>query len=327
MEIATFLRKCKRNIVHFLLVLLGVIEKKAAISAKSKRNKSISGIVIAISLMVLGWLALPSFWFWVCWEIIAGVCVTRGCIAEWHLLRFPAKPGFKAEHRASELRAILAVSIGVTMELIGVGHSVKEGARLEALASQANEQVAILSNQTAQLVQSNLSASLQIEELRSNNLVLEKQLLDIRRRASPRFMNFDWDAFVQALKGKPKKRVELLYQKDDVEGFEFAREINNALKLANWTVSAFRPVVEEDIQGGPGLFPTNAPLVFRAGAGLDSLSFVVNDEDFSRADNPNNSFGAFLMALRAAGVNTSGSTRRDSTIPNDLIRFIVGPKF
>lgn len=47
------------------------------------------------------------------------------------MFKTAAKPGHEDHHRHRELQFILAVAIGVTMELIGLGHAIPEAIKLE----------------------------------------------------------------------------------------------------------------------------------------------------------------------------------------------------
>src|SRR5437867_1852433 len=92
----------------------------------SKIPKIISGILATISLAVTGFVLLPSFWFWVCWEIAAAGLVALGCIGEWYMFCNPAKEGHELHHRRREMQFITAVAIGVFMEFLALGHVIPE---------------------------------------------------------------------------------------------------------------------------------------------------------------------------------------------------------
>lgn len=218
--------------------MVGVIEKKKTISPKSRRNRIISGTIIAILLIVTGALLLPSFWFWVCWEILAALLVARGCIAEWYLFRFPAASGMKTQHRASELKAIAAVAIGVTMEVFGVSHSIREGIKMEAKISDVEL--------------TNARTSLRIEELRRANNELDKEAAnakgraaelelataEINRQAASRALTPDQDrTLVKELVKTPSNSVTVITAVGDPESSDFADDFEAALVRARWSIS------------------------------------------------------------------------------------------
>jgi hypothetical protein len=110
----------------------------------SKTPKIISGIVATMSLIALDFVLLPSFWFWVSLEFSAAVLVAYGCVGEWYLHHHPAgrKKVEKEAHHKQESRYILSVALGVTMELFLLGHSIREGIKLEDKVSEANKRTA-----------------------------------------------------------------------------------------------------------------------------------------------------------------------------------------
>jgi len=141
---------------------VNVIFQKVQTVIKSKIPKIICGILATISIPVIGFILLPSFWFWVCWEIVAAGLVAVGCCGEWYMFFNPAKEGHESHHRRRELQFITAVAIGVFMEFLALGHAIPEVMRLE-------KDVAVSKERTEQLVSKNLV-------LRSNVVALEIRL-------------------------------------------------------------------------------------------------------------------------------------------------------
>jgi hypothetical protein len=125
---------------------------------KSKTPKIISGIIATISLIVALFVFLSPFWFWVSFEIIAAVLVAVGCFGEWWLHHHPAGLERRAKdiHHSLESKIIGMVAIGVFMELFALGHSIREGVKLENKLAEANERASTNELKVAELMHENL---------------------------------------------------------------------------------------------------------------------------------------------------------------------------
>jgi hypothetical protein len=148
----------------------------------SKPAKIVSGILVAISIAVIGFFALSRFWFWVAWEVLAAALVAVGCGGEWWLFIHPSSDDNSVAHRRRELQCISIVAIGVAMELLALFHAIPEAMRLEKDVAAANERTILVQS-------NNVSLSLRIEELRSTNLVLRTELakLELKLKPSPHY--------------------------------------------------------------------------------------------------------------------------------------------
>jgi len=134
-----------------------------------KLQGKICGIIIAILIVVFVFLKISgSVWFWNSWEIFASLLVAIGCLGEWYLFKKTPQNGLESHHRKIELLCLYAVAIGVTLEFLGLFHAIPEAVRLE-------KDVAQIGTTNAHLVTSNLLLSWQVEQLRSNNFVLQKE--------------------------------------------------------------------------------------------------------------------------------------------------------
>ena len=119
-----------------------MIFQKAQTRNKATVPKMICGIIATISVVVFGFLSLSPFWFWTGLEIIAGLLVAGGCWGEWYLFKNPADESdvsAKHLHHSREVRCIIAVAIGVTVEFAALAHSIPEAVRLEKNVASANE--------------------------------------------------------------------------------------------------------------------------------------------------------------------------------------------
>ena len=136
-------------------------------AAKSNIPKIISGIAITILIIALGWFLIPTFWFWIAFEIFAGMLVASGCLGEWYLHHHPAgkKKREKDEHHKLESRYIAMVAVGVTMEFFVLAHSIQAGIDLE-------NDVAVAQNESAEAKERSILAE-------SNNLVSSEKLIEL----------------------------------------------------------------------------------------------------------------------------------------------------
>jgi hypothetical protein len=185
------------------------LNKKSA-----KIPKIICGIIIAIFIVAVGYFLLSAFWFWTSLEIIGGAAVAIGCIGELYLFVNPVDENDefkKSHHRRRELQCITAVAMGVTIEFIALFHAISEGVRLEK----------------------------QVEVLRKQNYELKNEQL----KKGERFA-LALDVFSNALKGKPKSPVEVLWSDD--EGWTFGKKITNGLMQAGWSLVNLRPINADD---------------------------------------------------------------------------------
>lgn len=171
---------------------------------KSKIPKIICGVFATISIAVLAFLALPSLWFWVCWEIIAAALVAVGCGGEWYLFQNAAKEGHESLRRRRELQFIAVVAIGVTLEFIALIHAIPEALRRE--------------REIRQLESNNLV-------LRSNVVTLELMLQD--RKISPAKR----EKLIECLRKAPKGPILIAW--DIASGPKYIQESRNyAVEIA-----------------------------------------------------------------------------------------------
>lgn len=96
-------------------------------------------IIATISIAAIGYVSLSAFWFWICWVFVGAGLVATGCFGELYLFANPAEKGHESHHRWRELQFIAAVSIGVTMDFIGLFHDIPEAIRLEKDVATAYE--------------------------------------------------------------------------------------------------------------------------------------------------------------------------------------------
>jgi hypothetical protein len=184
-------------------------------------------------------------------------------------------------------------------------------AEADAKAADANKVAAETRERAAKLEKEAAQARLEVETIKLS-----------------RFETLNTDEFRKQLHGKPKARVELLFQKDDVDSYMFARAIKSCLDAEGWPTST-RPIREEDLKDSQ--IDKEAPTSVRAGVNLGGIAYVAKKHAPSDDNDPVN---VLLRALTSArtfpGTTvTSGAFggTYDPAFPDDLIRIIVGPRF
>jgi hypothetical protein len=178
---------------HLLAVTffsMNQIDQNTQIIKNKSIPKIISGIVATVLAIALGWSLLPSFWFWVSFEILAALLVAMGCCGEWWLHHHPAgrRKNEKDEHHRLEAKIIAMVALGVVMELFVLAHSIREGVRLERKVSEANERATSNQVQLATLNHATLKLSAQYD-LSTNALAEANARLAKIKPAKERLMD------------------------------------------------------------------------------------------------------------------------------------------
>lgn len=176
----------------------------------------------------------------------------------------------------------------------------KEVAGINAVAAEANERAAQLGKEASQ-------ARLELER--------------VKTRQEPRRAS---EAFTKALLGKPKANiVEIWYQPDDGEAFDFALDVYNRFSEAGWALLGENPIPIPEQPAGK--VPKWAPLSMRAGGMERGVTVVATD--VPRGTNAEHSpLWAVLKAFASIGVSAAGSGSDDKSFPSDKLRVMVGSK-
>lgn len=168
--------------------------------------------------------------------------------------------------------------------------------------------------------------SKQQKETAEAQLALRKYIEDVNLSRGPR-MIIDHNAFVAALRGKPKAKVEILFAPNDEEAFELAGMIRRWLGPgdkgdgAGWEVAEPRPI--PPVGGDPRISP-DAPPAIRYGA-MGGLAIISKhlpnllDKDFK-----DSSYGALMDAFFTARLVASGESVH--TLPEGLFIIVIGQK-
>jgi hypothetical protein len=122
-------------------------------------------------------------------------------------------------------------------------------------SSQALERAGLLERDAATIRERAANAELKLEEL--------------RKQVGPRHLKTR--EFVDALAGKPKLPVEIMFLKDDADAFALSLEIRSALRVAEWEV-------HEPIPIPPTAFPqlSTLPTTMAVGGQPSGVTVVVN---------------------------------------------------
>ncbi len=167
-----------------------------------------------------------------------------------------------------------------------------------------------LENDTAQAKARTAEAELRLEEL--------------RRRLAPRQIN--GVEFIEALKGKPKAFIEILYRRDDGEAFALALQFRDWLKAAAWTSNEPSPIGASESARltmqpstvGVGGQPSGVTIVARADSNEDFR--ILGDRD------ANTTINALRVALERSMGGAAVSLNSEAAPKKGVLRLVVGQK-
>ena len=151
----------------------------------------------------------------------------------------------------------------------------------------------------------------QSREIAFANERTAKAELELEKLKLTRRERFNRDAFREEIRGKPKIRVELLFQKDDVDSYTLEETIKGCLNAEGWTVIGPRPIREEDLAFSE--IDKDAPASVRAGAAF-GFAYISNSPQ-DHADDPIN------VLLHALTVSRRGFGVREP-VPDSLEQLI-----
>src|ERR1039458_6393944 len=222
-------------------------------------------------------------------------------LAHFGVLRSPGRPS--ATKLRVEVGSVLLITIGVMGELgAGIeitsingvlrGKSAELRSKNAELRSKSDQLLALVTQQAGEAKDSALIAKASAKaagiaaskaqkkadevenkaaDLLTKYTAAEKELEATFMRTRPRMMQ-DNKKFQDALKGKPKADVEILFKPEDEEAYMLGAEIRARLTDirpdlgAGWTVSILRPLTESDTLSDKQLNHHGVPLALRSGA-------------------------------------------------------------
>lgn len=208
---------------------------------KPKRLIALCASAAAILLLLVCLIARTSFWFWVCWQIVAAGLVTVGCVGEWHLFLRPPKEGDQEVHQRKTLRFITFAAIGACMQFIALAYTIPDALRLQKEVTQAKEGL-----QRAEVAR----------------LELEKQVLELVKATKARTISRQIvDKLSRDLIGVPTGQIEILAFDKDPEAIAFGLSLKRALVEAGCTAS-FSPKSIFNLDIIPSIAELGPDLVF-----------------------------------------------------------------
>ena len=211
---------------------------------RSKIPKIISGILAIILIVWLGYALLSPARFWIAFEFVSAVLVAVGCVGELYLFHLPSGriKREKEKHHYLESRFILAVAVGVTMELFALAHAISEATRLEQDVASANERTSANELHFADLTHSNLVLQTEIGKTKLELAYTQEKLENIKNAIPPRQIpEKQRELFIATLLGLvetnsgPKIDIKVFAQEgDDFEANSFADSIRKMLNDAGY---------------------------------------------------------------------------------------------
>jgi hypothetical protein len=210
-------------------------------------------------------------------------------------------PSFDTASRAFDIAnfafiASLVVGVVATVTLVWMGN-VKEAYLRRDVAS-TNERAAKLEKEAA---------------------TLKLELVRTSRQVGPRML--DWETFEKRLSGKPRARVEILYDRDAPDGQIFATFIGNALERAGWPVDHPQPIPQTTKDASP-LLPKN----FAVGGQSWGVTVVTPLGERSALDSPDKPAGVLARALLASVPDGALTFGANKDVTPGTVRIVIGPK-
>jgi hypothetical protein len=200
--------------------------------------------------------------------------------------------------------AIVALALGAEV-ILGFRYSAK------------NKQLLAIQKQEEQQL------NLQIEELRTENLILAK----------PRWQSFDNNRFVDTLKGRPKANIAILFWPNDIGSAEMATTLWTSFVRVGWPIIELRPLNTNEIRGDGNVNimqgETGSTL------GEREIKIVFNKVFFPEGmQDINTPIGSVLHAL-GEGQIIAGKPRRlfingwwpDSDVSTNTLKLLIGQGF
>lgn len=166
----------------------------------------------------------------------------------------------------------------------------------------------------------------QADDLLKKYVAAEKELEATFMRTRPRMIHDN--KFQEALRGKPKAAVEILFKPGDEEAWYLATQLKAQLTgvVAGWNVSMVRPLEESDALSDPQLNRPEVPLAIKSGAWW-GLGLVVRSPQSAPYPCFDHEQDAAVCALQSALMQSGvggGQIGFDPRMPDSAIKIIIG---
>jgi hypothetical protein len=149
------------------------------------------------------------------------------------------------------------------------------------------------------------------------------KLEQLRREVGPRHVQRE--AFLQALEGKPRGHVEIVYLRDDPECFDVAQQLWHLLLEAHWDANPPLP-----IQPNGAAFANAVPTAMGVDgqpSGVTVVAHAATEAEMQsgdgRAQTPFTALTDAVIAGLGRGGASAGGVNRP---PADLLRVVVAPR-
>jgi hypothetical protein len=144
---------------------------------------------------------------------------------------------------------------------------------LRALQSQLHE------NELAKLAAETARLSTEGDVARKETAEAKLQLEQLKKQVGPR--NLNWNASVDAMKGAPRVRLEILYVADDNDSMHLAQQIQLACSAAGWELPSRNPIQRPPGWSEPLAMavdgqPTGVTIVSRSPTPADSIEAAIS---------------------------------------------------
>jgi hypothetical protein len=153
---------------------------------------------------------------------------------------------------------------------------------------------------------------LRIEEESRKRAQAEERLERVRKKISPRGITA-----LEPLEKGPKSRVEILYQRELPEAYNFARDLRLCFVACGWEAGEPRPIPIDETR-------PHVPAATAAGARNTDVTIRARVlEDW--LEKPDSVLATLHAFFRANGLGVSANSNRD--LPRDLFQIVIGPKW
>jgi hypothetical protein len=182
---------------------------------------------------------------------------------------------------------------------------------------------ALQAEEVRQIEQQQRKAAEEQKQAAAERLAVQRNLAEVTNRQNPRIINRE--KFLKRLEGVPKKKVEILYNPNDVEAYAFANQIRALLgpgvQGAGWEVSEPRPIPST---GGNELFQNAPPQVRHGSPAGAGITLVTRNSQECGTPSWRGLLSALGSSLGLPAVAIAPA--EDPSLPDGTFRLVIGQK-